>query len=147
MRCFHSHVHAKLGQPCLTLWDPMDCSLSSSSVCGTLQAKVLEWVAISFSRGSSPRWDETRVSGASWNGRQILYHSRHLGSSHSSTHYKLLPGPPPTTLSCILLIFALAMDHFLPNDSVQMGSLIYLREASMLSGHQQSPATHPKKKN
>jgi len=32
---------------------PMHCSLQSSSVCGILQARILEWVAISFSRGSS----------------------------------------------------------------------------------------------
>ena len=47
-------------QLCLTLCDPMDCSLPSSSVHGILQARVLEWVAISFSRdlphvGSEPR--------------------------------------------------------------------------------------------
>ena len=40
-------------QSCLTLCDPMDCSLSGSSVLGILQARTLEWVAISFSRGSS----------------------------------------------------------------------------------------------
>ena len=33
--------------------DPMDCSLAGSSVYGILQARILEWVAISFSRGSS----------------------------------------------------------------------------------------------
>ena len=33
--------------------DPMDCSLSGSSIYGILQARILEWVAISFSRGSS----------------------------------------------------------------------------------------------
>ena len=33
----------------LTLWDPMDCSLPGSSLHGILQARVLEWVAISFS--------------------------------------------------------------------------------------------------
>ena len=38
---------------CLTLCDPMDCSLPGSSVCGVSQARVLDWVAISFSRGSS----------------------------------------------------------------------------------------------
>ena len=38
---------------CLTLWDPMDCSTSGSSVHGILQARILEWVAIPFSRGSS----------------------------------------------------------------------------------------------
>ena len=36
-----------------TLYNPMDCSLPGSSVHGILQARILEWVAISFSRGSS----------------------------------------------------------------------------------------------
>ena len=38
---------------CLTLCDPTDCSPPGSSVHGILQARILEWVAISFSRGSS----------------------------------------------------------------------------------------------
>ena len=38
---------------CLTIWDPMDCSLPGSSIHGILQARVLKWVALSFSRGSS----------------------------------------------------------------------------------------------
>jgi len=38
---------------CLTLGDSMDCSLSGSSVHGISQVRILEWVAISFSRGSS----------------------------------------------------------------------------------------------
>ena len=42
-------------QPCLTLCDPMDCSPPSSSVHGIFQARILEWVAISSSRGSSPK--------------------------------------------------------------------------------------------
>ena len=50
----------EVAQLCLTLCDPMDCSLPGSFVYGIFQAIVLEWVAISFSRGSSrPR---TRVS-------------------------------------------------------------------------------------
>ena len=40
-------------QLCLTLCDPMDCSLLASSVHGILQARILEWVAIPFSRASS----------------------------------------------------------------------------------------------
>ena len=40
-------------QSCLTLWDPIDCSLPGSSVHRILQARILEWVAISSSRGSS----------------------------------------------------------------------------------------------
>ena len=42
-----------VAQSCLTLCDPMDCSPPGSSVHGILQARILEWVAILFSRGSS----------------------------------------------------------------------------------------------
>ena len=47
---------------CPTLCDPMDCSLPGSSVHGIFQARVLEWVAISVSRGSSWPRDWTQVS-------------------------------------------------------------------------------------
>ena len=43
----------EVAQSCPTLCDSVDCSLSGSSVHGILQARILEWVAISFSRGSS----------------------------------------------------------------------------------------------
>ena len=46
-------------QSCLTLCDPMDCSLPGSSVHGIYQARVLEWIAASFSRGSSVPRDQT----------------------------------------------------------------------------------------
>ena len=49
-------------ESCTTLCDPMDCSLPGFSVCGILQARILEWVAISFSRGSSQSRDRTQVS-------------------------------------------------------------------------------------
>ena len=49
-------------QSCPTLCDPVDCSLPSSSVHGILQARTLEWVAISFCRGSSLLRGWTRVS-------------------------------------------------------------------------------------
>ena len=41
---------SEVAQSCLTLCDPMDCSLSGFSVHGIFQARILEWVAISFSR-------------------------------------------------------------------------------------------------
>ena len=41
---------AKSLQSCPTLWDPMDCSLPGSSIHGIFQARVLEWVAIAFSK-------------------------------------------------------------------------------------------------
>ena len=47
---------------CLALCNPMDCSLPGSSVHGIFQARVLEWVAFSFSRGSSWPRDRTQVS-------------------------------------------------------------------------------------
>ena len=45
-----------------SLCDPMDCTLPGSSLHGILQARVLEWVAIFFSRGSSRPRDRTWVS-------------------------------------------------------------------------------------
>ena len=51
----------EVAQSCLTLCDPVDCSLPGSSVHGIFQARVLEWVAVSFSRGSSPPRDWTQV--------------------------------------------------------------------------------------
>ena len=45
---------SEVAQQCQTLSDPMDCSLPGSSVHGIFQARVLEWVAIAFSKGSSP---------------------------------------------------------------------------------------------
>ena len=61
-------------QLCLTLCDPMDCSLPGSSFHGIFQARILEWIAISFSRGSSQPRDQTWVSSFSCIGRQVLYH-------------------------------------------------------------------------
>ena len=68
-----------VAQSCPTLCDPMNCSPLGSSVHGILQARTLEWVAISFSLGSSQPRD--------WMGllhcRQILYLLSHQGSSFS----------------------------------------------------------------
>ena len=47
---------------CPTLWDPMDCNLPGCSVHGISQARILKWVPISSSRGSSPPWDWTCIS-------------------------------------------------------------------------------------
>ena len=52
---------SEVAQSCLTFWDPMDCNLPGFSVHGIFQARVLEWVAISFSRGSSWPRDQTWV--------------------------------------------------------------------------------------
>ena len=58
-------------QSCPTLWDLMNCSPPGSSLHGIFRARILEWVAISFSRGFSQPRDQTWVSCID---RQILYH-------------------------------------------------------------------------
>ena len=59
---FQEHCVNSVAQSCLTLCDPMDCSPPGSSIHGILQARVLEWVAIPFSRGSFQPRDQTSVS-------------------------------------------------------------------------------------
>ena len=58
----------------------MDCSPPGSSVHGISQARILDWVAVFFSRGSSQPWDRTCISSVSWIGKQMLYHLSLLGS-------------------------------------------------------------------
>ena len=55
-------LHAQSLESCLSICNPVDCSLPDSSVHGIFQAKTLEWVAISFSRGSSQARVRTFVS-------------------------------------------------------------------------------------
>ena len=71
----HHESESEVAQSCLTLCDPMDCSLPSSSVHGILQARILEWVAISFSRGSLTQGSNLGLPHC----RQILYHLSHQG--------------------------------------------------------------------
>ena len=52
----------EVAKSCLTLCDPMDCSPPGSSVHEILQARILEWVDIPFSRGSFRPKDQTQVS-------------------------------------------------------------------------------------
>ena len=58
-RLSFSCVYVLVTQSCLTLGNPIDYSPSGSSVHGILQARILEWVAISFSRGSSQLRSQT----------------------------------------------------------------------------------------
>ena len=71
MFCLKKSDWIKYKLPALTLWvaqlyltlcDPKNCHPPGSSVPEILQARILEWVAIPFSRGSSRPWDQTRVS-------------------------------------------------------------------------------------
>ena len=55
-------VKVLVTQSCLTLCDPVDCSPPGSSVRGILQARILGWLAIPFSMGSSQPRNQTQVS-------------------------------------------------------------------------------------
>ena len=71
------NCESEVTQSCLTLCDPIDRSLPGSSALGIFQARVLEWVAISFSRGSSQPRDQTWVSRIEGR-RFLLYCSRFI---------------------------------------------------------------------
>ena len=73
--CTHTCVCVCVcAQLCPTLCDPTDCSLPGFSVHGMFQARILEWVATSFSWGSSWHRDQTHISGISCIGQWVLYH-------------------------------------------------------------------------
>ena len=63
-----------VAKSCPTLCDSIDCGLPGSSVHGISQTGILEWVTISYFRGSSWTKDRTCVSYVLYIGRQILYH-------------------------------------------------------------------------
>ena len=81
-----------------TLWDPMDCSPPGSSVHGILQARILEWVAIPFSRSSQPR-DLSRVSRIA--GR---FFTLWATNGHNLTLWAFLQLMVPSSLSFSFLI-------------------------------------------
>ena len=80
---WNSYCLSLLNVLCAESLSPMDYSLPGSSVHGILQARILEWVAISFSRVSSQPRDWNCVSYVSCIGRQVLYHYHHLGGPNS----------------------------------------------------------------
>ena len=75
-----SESESEVAQSCPTLCDPMDCSLRDSSIHGIFQARELEWVAVSFSRGSSQPRDRNRFSHIA---SKRFYHLSHQGSHQS----------------------------------------------------------------
>ena len=74
------YVCAQSLQSCPVLWDPMDYNLPGSSVYGILQARILEWVAMHFSRGSSRSRDHIQVFCFSCTASGFFLPMSHLGS-------------------------------------------------------------------
>ena len=72
--------HAKSLQFCSTLCDPLDCSPPGFSVGGILQIRILEWVTMPSSRGSTQSRNQIHIPHISCISRWVLYHYCHLGS-------------------------------------------------------------------
>ena len=81
-------------QSCLIPCDPKDGSPPGSSVHGIFQARILEWVAISFSRGSSWPMNWTHFSCISCTGKQVLYHCTTWAATSSLALGYWLPWVP-----------------------------------------------------
>ena len=75
---------SEVAQMCLTLSDPMDCSLPGSSVHGIFQARVLEWGAIAFSRDGCILHKDAQIPAGSCLCAQVAISSR-LGPQVSSS--------------------------------------------------------------
>ena len=89
-------MHAR---PCLSLFNPMDCNPPGHSVRGILQAWILEWVAISSSRGSFQPRDQIYVSLVFCIGRWILHHWANweaLNTPHAAQRVHMLQLRPST---------------------------------------------------
>ena len=100
---------SEVTQLCLTLYDFMDCSLPGSSVHGIFQARILEWVAISFSRESSQPRDQTQVSPHC---RQTLYRLSYQGN------HNIFTGSKYTTLWEWIWFLELVKSHLNPEKAM-----------------------------
>ena len=83
-------MHVKLFQLCLTLYDPVDCNLTASCVYRILQVRLLEWIAMPSSRGSSQPRD--------WSLASYLFHWQ------ADSLPVVPPGKPMYYCICILNI-------------------------------------------
>ena len=140
MKC--SLSESEVAQSCPTLCNPMDCSPPGASIHGIFQARVLEWIAISFSRMSSRPRDQTWVSHIA--GRRFtIWATREAqccfsgGSEVKVAACNVLQSRGlqrvrhdwATSLTDSLSIWSL----YLGVCNVPLGSLIFLKEISSLS--------------
>ena len=136
-----------LAQSCPTFCVPMDCSLPDSSVHEILQARILEWFAISFSRASSQLRDWTHIFYVSCICRQVLYRCTTLEALLIYLFFSLLMSPIGehsygTQISLHFLPIQRGSSHFFPRFwSHKVSSRISskLPTISQTSGH--SPLT------
>ena len=111
---------------CLTLYDPMDCSLPGSSVNGILQARILVSVAFPYFRGSSQPRDQTQVSHCRWilyqlSHRETLSSLYHTANSHWLSLFPYgnvlslyIPPSPSSPLPMTTSLFSVSASPLLP---------------------------------
>ena len=95
---------SEVAQLCPNLCNPMDRSLPGFCVHEISQARILEWVVISSTRGSSAPRDQTQVSSNSCLGRRVLLPLRHV-ESPKNKHYSLTLWIKVMKNSCWTLFF------------------------------------------
>ena len=118
-------MYIKSHQLCLTLCDPMDCSPPGSSVHGILQARILEWVAISSSRGSSWPRDRTHASCSSC-----------IAGRFFTTE---APGKPSESCSVMSDCLQLYSPWNFPGQNTGVGSLSLLQRIFLTQGSNPGP--------
>ena len=91
----HACVHARSLQLCTTLCDPLDYSPKGSSVHRILQARILEWVAMPSSRGSSPGIKPVSLVTPALVGR--FFNTESLGKPQQTIILSFIYGPSPST--------------------------------------------------
>ena len=111
---------------CPALCNPVDCSPPGSSVRASLQARRLEQVVISFSRGSSRPRDRTIVSCIACVGRGLLYHC----ATWEAVQFILAPGNFFCTCSPVLKISRVDISPFFEADSLMS---LYIERASLVA--------------
>ena len=111
---------------CPALCNPVDCSPPGSSVRASLQARRLEQVAISFSRGSSRPRDRTIVFCIACVGRWLLYHC----ATWEAVQFVLAPGNFFCTCSPVLKISRVDISPFFEADSLMS---LYIERASLVA--------------
>ena len=120
----------EVAQSCPTLCDPMDYSISGSSVHGIFQARVLEWIAIAFSRGSSWPRNRTRVSRIA--GRRFTLwaavYTSHNNEQYLCCNFKHQKGPPASSF----------IQHVSQLFLVQSLSCVWLFVSPWIAAHQAS---------
>ena len=133
-----------VAQSCSTLCDPMDCSPPVSSVHWILQARILDLVAISYSRASSLARDKTNVSCISCIGRQILHHCA-TREAHARVISALQTVYQTSVSACLLFGCSIMSDSLQPHglQHTRLPVLPHLLELAQTHVHWVGDAIQP----